>query len=210
MTEWVEKWHQPANKPWNLDSFFHPFWVKKGSLDEFLQGIKIPFYVVLWVCHYLNTRRQKLRKYAELHREAESPTWVSSRDDWKVLSSICMLIFSLTCSTCLWPRRTASSTEFALMNVWGQASYFVFELTLTWFENLWRAHLVLVLLCYDWSYLWPREQTSQQFYSRHVYNQLPYKISQELPGSSPQGTEEVLDLPLLVLRPWEESPCEIN
>jgi hypothetical protein len=41
-------------------------------------------------------------------------TWVSSNDAWKVLSSICILIFNFTCSTCLWPRRTASSTEFAL------------------------------------------------------------------------------------------------
>ena len=42
---------------------------------------------------------------------------------WKTRSSICMLILSFTCSTCRWPRRTASSTELALEKYGVQICY---------------------------------------------------------------------------------------
>lgn len=55
VTERMEKWHEPANKPRNFDRFFHPLGIEEGSFNEFLQCIETPFGVVFGK-HYLEKK----------------------------------------------------------------------------------------------------------------------------------------------------------
>lgn len=47
MTEGMKEGHQPANKPGNLDSFFHSLGVKKRSFNEVEENFKIPLVMIL-------------------------------------------------------------------------------------------------------------------------------------------------------------------
>lgn len=93
---WVKGWKKVINRLTNLGIL-----IASSNLFELSKGPSI--------------RACKVSKF-HLVWSLVATTCVSIIDPWKTRSSICMLILSLTCSTWRCPRRTASSTESALMS----------------------------------------------------------------------------------------------
>lgn len=109
MTERVEEAHQTLHELRRPHRFLHPLGIQQWAFNQLKQQVEVPLVVVF-------VRKDDLLASvrAQPHSRTRKCTCVSKSAAWKVLSSICMLILSFTCSTCRWPRRTGSSTEFAL------------------------------------------------------------------------------------------------
>lgn len=111
MTEGMIKRDNLPDESRNLDGLFHALRTQQRALDQVLKSVKVPLHVLLRD-HDLN--RIHTVEYEPQPTSKRPHTWVSSKEAWKALSSICMPNLILVCSTCLSLRLTASSTELAL------------------------------------------------------------------------------------------------
>ena len=111
MTEGMIEGHDASDEA-HADRLLDTFGYEEGAFDELDDGVEVPFRVILLREDLGNihlSTGEKVLKWSEY-------TCASTKVDWNCLSSMFIPIFSLTCSTCRWPRRTASSTEFALLD----------------------------------------------------------------------------------------------
>ena len=147
----MKKRCESTDEPRNSDGLFQSLMVEKGTFNNFQESITVPFGKVL---SYHDLSPAQRMTQSEAHTLL---TWVSRIADRKVPSSICRLILSLACSTCLCPRRTASSTELALWKrCWNRE--IIARLYLTLVEETWKRRQAQVSSCYDSSYRWPTWQ----------------------------------------------------
>ena len=152
MAKWVEKWCESTDEPWNSDGFFQSLMIEKRTFNNFQESIIVPFGKVLSYHDLLRWPQRMTQSEARALL-----TWVSRMADRKVPSSICRLILSLACSTCLCPRRTASSTELALWKE-RQNRESIAQLYATLVEEIWKIRQAQVWSYYGSSYQWPTWQ----------------------------------------------------